>query len=223
MDIKHTSPVGEIAAAVPAATRVFYRYQIDFCCGGGKALEEVCNRKGLSIDLILDEIEAEIKPSDSAENDWIDAPLDDLINHILVKYHQPLREELPRLQLMARKVLRVHGDSDPERLASLNSVLDGLVSELDEHMLREERVLFPLIKRGHGAMAGGPITVMEHEHDQAGAALRRLRELTNDYDPPASACTTWRALWSGLADLEEEMHRHIHLENNILFPRALTG
>ncbi|MFV1980940.1 MAG: iron-sulfur cluster repair di-iron protein [Rhodothermia bacterium] len=223
MDITHASPVGEIAAAVPAATRVFHRHQIDFCCGGGRPLEEVCDRKGLSVDSILDEIETEVTPADTSARDWTDAPLGDLIDHILTTYHEPLREELPRLQSMAHKVLRVHGDSDPEMLATLNDVLDGLVAELYSHMLKEERILFPMIKHGGGSSAGAPISVMEHEHDSAGDALRRMRELTRDYDPPEWACTTYRALFGGLADLEEALHEHIHLENNILFPRALAG
>jgi regulator of cell morphogenesis and NO signaling len=223
MDITHASPVGEIAAAVPAATRVFHRHQIDFCCGGGRPLEVVCDRKGLSVDSILGEIEAEVTPADSVATDWKNAPPNDLINHILKTYHEPLREELPRLQSMAHKVLRVHGDSDPEMLNELTMVLDGLTAELYAHMLKEERVLFPLINQGSGAMAAAPISVMEHEHESAGDALRRLRELTSDFDPPEWACTTYRALFSGLADLEEAMHEHIHLENNILFPRALAG
>lgn len=223
MDITHASPVGEIAAAVPAATRVFHRHKIDFCCGGGRPLEEVCNRKGLSVDSILDEIETEVRPADSTKIDWTDAPLDELIDHILTTYHEPLREELPRLQSMAHKVLRVHGDSDPEMLNALNSVLDDLVTELYAHMLKEERILFPMIKQGRGAMAATPVSVMEHEHESAGNALHQMRELTNDYDPPEWACTTYRALFSGLSDLEEALHEHIHLENNILFPRATAG
>jgi regulator of cell morphogenesis and NO signaling len=123
---------------------------------------------------------------------------------------------------MARKVHQVHGDKDA-RLAKLVEVFTELQQELDAHMAKEEQVLFPLIRAGRGAMAGGPVEVMEHEHDDAGAALRRLRELTDDFQAPAEACTTWRALWHGLETLEADMHQHIHLENNILFPRALAS
>jgi regulator of cell morphogenesis and NO signaling len=122
---------------------------------------------------------------------------------------------------MARKVLGVHGARDPERLSELVSVFAGLRGELEEHMAKEEQVLFPMIRQGQGKRADDPISVMEHEHESAGAALRRLRELTDNYEVPENACNTWRALWHGLAALEEAMHRHIHLENNILFPRAL--
>lgn len=220
--ITNESLVGEIAAEVPAATRVFHRHGIDFCCGGGRPLEQICDRKGLSTDAIIAEIEAEMNGSDDTEKDWLRAPLNELIDHILIDYHQPLREELPRLKSMARKVLRVHGDSDPETLSELSTVIDALTEELSEHMLKEERILFPLINQGRGSFAAGPISVMEHEHETAGAALARLREITSDFSPPDWACTTYRALFSGLSDLEVALHEHIHLENNILFPRALS-
>ena len=163
------------------------------------------------------------RPRSGPEERWDEAPLSDIIEHILAVYHRPLAEELPRLESMARKVLDVHGDKDPERLSELVSVFAALRGELEEHMVKEEKVLFPMIQQGQGVMADGPISVMEHEHESAGDALRRLRELTNDYEVPENACNTWRALWHGLAALEEAMHRHIHLENNILFPRALEG
>jgi regulator of cell morphogenesis and NO signaling len=122
---------------------------------------------------------------------------------------------------MARKVVDVHRDKQPETLPELLSVYLGLKAELEQHMAKEEQILFPMIQSGQGSMATGPISVMEHEHDSAGGALRRLRELTSGYEVPAEACNTWRALWHGLAALEESLHQHIHLENNILFPRAL--
>jgi regulator of cell morphogenesis and NO signaling len=124
---------------------------------------------------------------------------------------------------MARKVLAVHGDKDRERLSEILDVYLGLKADLEQHMAKEEQILFPLIQSGQGALANGPISVMEREHDSAATALRRLRELTNDYEVPKEACDTWRALWHGLAALEESLHRHIHLENNILFPRALKA
>ena len=124
---------------------------------------------------------------------------------------------------MAQKVLEVHGDKDPDTLSELVEVYAGLKAELEQHMVKEEQILFPMINQGQGATAGGPVSVMRHEHDSAGAALKRLRELTNSYDVPAEACNTWRALWCGFAALEESLHQHIHLENNILFPRALAS
>jgi len=149
--------------------------------------------------------------------------VNDLIDHILAAYHKPLTEELPRLEAMARKVIDVHRDKQPEMLPELLSVYVGLKVELEQHMAKEEQILFPMIKGGQGAMAEGPISVMAHEHDSAGSALKRLRELTDGYQVPEEACNTWRALWHGLAALEEALHQHIHLENNILFPRALRS
>lgn len=221
MSISLESRIGTLAAEHPLATRVFARHGIDFCCGGGRPLGTVCAEKGLNGAAILDEVQAEIeKPGEKVER-WNDAPLGDVIVHILHAYHAPLREELPRLESMARKVLDVHGARDPERFGRIVSVVAALRAELESHMMKEERILFPMIQGGSGAMAGGPISVMEEEHESAGAALRELRELTNGYDVPEEACNTWRALWFGLAALEAEMHQHIHLENNILFPRAL--
>jgi regulator of cell morphogenesis and NO signaling len=223
MNIELESKIGKIATEHPLATRVFARHGIDFCCGGGKPLGRVCEELGLDPKLVLGEIEREIARPAGDQIRWDEAPLDDLIRHILDEYHVPLKEELPRLEAMSRKVLEVHRDKRPEMLPELLTVFLGLEEELEQHMAKEEQILFPMILRGQGAMAGGPISVMEHEHDSAGRALRRLRELTDDYEVPAEACNTWRALWHGLAALEESLHQHIHLENNILFPRTLRS
>jgi len=223
MTLTRDTQVGQIAAAHPLATRVFARHQIDFCCGGGRPLGEVCAQKGLDTDAVLDEIGRELATSNGSEERWDEAPLADLITHILAAYHRPLAEELPRLEAMARKVLDVHRDKDPERLPELLTVLLGLRSELEDHMMKEEQILFPMIMHGQGFTADGPIEMMLHEHEVAASALRRLRALTDGYEAPAEACNTWRALWHGLGALEESLHRHIHLENNILFPRALAS
>ena len=223
MNLTPESKIGQIATEHPLATRVFARHGIDFCCGGGKPLGEVCNQRGLDAAAVLAEIEGELATPSAQEDRWDQAPLGDLIDHILVTYHKPLAEELPRLEKMARKVVEVHRDKQPEKLPELLSVYVGLKAELEQHMAKEEQILFPMIKGGQGAMADGPISVMEHEHDSAGNALKRLRELTDGYQLPEGACNTWRALWHGLAALEEALHQHIHLENNILFPRALQS
>lgn len=215
------TPVGHIAAEAPLATRVFARHGIDFCCGGGVPLMQACTTRGVEVDTVIEEINTELQGTDGETETWTNAPLDTLIDHILAVYHRPLDEELPRIEAMARKVYAVHGDKDPERLAALVQTFTALKAELEPHMMKEEQILFPMIKSGNGAMAQGPVMVMRHEHDDAGGMLKRLRELTDDYVPPAGACNTWRALWSALADLERSLHEHIHLENNVLFPRAL--
>jgi len=223
MSITTLNSVGTIAAEHPLATRVFARHGIDFCCGGGRPLEQVCEEKGIEPAAVLQEILNEIGTANDGSENWTEAPLGQVIDHILGAYHEPLWEELPRLDAMARKVLDVHREKDPEGLAELARIVAGLRSELEQHMRKEEGILFPMIKRGQGSMAEGPISVMEREHEDAGAALRRLRELTGNYEVPAEACNTWRALWHGLAALENDLHEHIHLENNILFPRAIDS
>ena len=223
MTIQNETTVGQIATEHPLATRVFHRHGIDFCCGGGKPLKDVCAARGIDTDVVLAEIQKELDASAKPEERWDQASLEELIDHILVTYHEPLYEELPRLETMAGKVLDVHRDKDPDTLSELQTICVDLHAELKNHMAKEEQVLFPMIRGGQGAMAGGPITVMLHEHDSAATALRRLRELTKDYEVPAEACNTWRALWHGLAALEASLHQHIHLENNILFPRALRS
>lgn len=223
MNITKDSTVGTIATEFPMATKVFHRHQIDFCCGGGLPLEKACEKKGLDVQNVLDEISKELKTNENSNVRWDQEPLPVLIDHILSVYHRPLDEELPRLEAMTRKVVEVHGDKMPKTLPQLLNVYLGLKAELDQHMPKEEQILFPMIKQGQGAMADGPISVMEHEHIIAGDALKKLRELTNDYVVPAEACNTWRALWYGLQALEKSLHEHIHLENNILFPRALQN
>jgi regulator of cell morphogenesis and NO signaling len=222
MTIDTDKTVGQLAAEHPPVTMVFSRHHIDYCCGGGVSLREACERRGLDLAVVLDEIQRTLASPAPSEERWDEAPFEALIEHIVTVYHGSLREELPRLESMARKVCETHRDKEPEMLPELLSVYVGLKAELDEHMMKEEQILFPMIARGQGFMADAPISVMEHEHDSAARALRRLRQLTNDYRVPAEACTTWRALWHGLAALEEALHRHIHLENNILFPRALA-
>ncbi|MFN8176836.1 MAG: iron-sulfur cluster repair di-iron protein [bacterium] len=221
MSITAESKVGQLAAEHPLATRVFARHGIDFCCGGGRSLRVVCDEKSLDPEDVLGEIRKELENRDESAERWDQAPLGDLIEHILTAYHRPLREELPRLEAMARKVDHVHHDKDPERLSELLAVVLELEGELVQHMEKEEQILFPMIRHGQGPAADGPISVMEDEHAAVATLLRRVRRLTNDYDVPSAACNTWRALWHGLAALEESLHQHIHLENNILFPRAL--
>ena len=221
MNLTADSKIGTIATEHPLATRVFARHGIDFCCGGGRPLRDACAKQGVELESVIGEIEAEINAGSKSEERWDLRPLTELIEHILSAYHEPLKEELPRLEAMARKVLTVHGAKDPQRLQGILDTFLALKADLEPHMMKEEQVLFPMIRAGQGHAADGPISVMEMEHDEVGAMLRRLRELTCDYEVPEAACNTWRALWHGLADLERGLHQHIHLENNILHERAL--
>ena len=224
--------VSELARAVPASTRVFQQYGIDFCCGGAKTLAEASRAKGIALEGLLEQLEnAERLPDGERAHDWNAATAASLIDHILDKHHAYLRSELPRLAGMLAKVIEVHGDRHPDSLRPLGSIYAGLKTELEEHMWKEENILFPLIRQMEQAKSvggtmprmpvGGPIQVMETEHESAGNALRQLRQISSDYQPPEDACNTYRALLDGLKTLESDLHEHIHLENNLLFPKAL--
>lgn len=215
--------VGALVTEYPLAARALDRHGIDFCCGGGRPLGEVCSEKGLEVAAVLAEIQRDVAAEPAPQVRWDQEPLPALIEHILSYYHEPLKEELPRIEAMVRKVHRVHGEKDPERFQAILDTFLALADDLGQHMMKEEQILFPMILNDQGSMAGGPITVMESEHENAGEMLRRLRRLTNDYELPDEACNTWRALWFGLAELERSLHEHIHLENNILHRRALAG
>ena len=223
MTIEKQTPLGELAAAHPLATRVFHRHGIKYCCSGGNTLEDVCNSKDLDVQTILDEITKELDSSSAEPEQWNDASFEDLIAHIIKTYHESLREELPRLEAMAQRVLHVHGDKMPQVLPELASVVTALKNELEQHMFKEEQILFPMILKGEGSKTLGPVECMIEEHQSAVDALSRLRELTNGFTVPMGACNTWQALWHGLAALETDLQEHIHLENNILFPRALKS
>lgn len=224
--------VGELAAAHPASIRVFQRFGIDFCCGGKKPLGEVCREHDVPYEQVAEALRNAELPRD--ETNWADAPVGELVDHIVSRYHDTLRQELPRLQAMAAKVNDVHGAKVPETFPRLNTVLGELADDLDSHMAKEEMILFPAVKELGEAKQEGrmprtrfplgalrmPMSVMEQEHERAGELLDALRQLTGGYAPPEWACNTFRGLYSGLADLERDMHVHVHLENNVLFPRT---
>jgi regulator of cell morphogenesis and NO signaling len=211
--------LAELAVTRPGAARVFMKHGLDFCCGGRRPLDEACAAKQLDARTVLGEIEAQPAVADDLTR-WGERPLPELIDHIVARYHAWLRDEVPALLKMADKVEAVHAEkaSAPK---GVTAELAGLHQEAMSHMQKEEAILFPLIKSGRGASCGGPIQVMEAEHRDVGEALARIRTLTRDLTPPAEACNTWRALYLGLERLETEFFEHIHLENNILFPRAL--
>jgi len=214
--------VGDIVAQKPSSSQAFYRYNIDFCCGGGSSLSKACKKAGIDPEEVLQAVNQVDASADANLTNWKEVSLTGVIGHILSEYHEPLRIELNRLDGMLEKVTRVHGHVDEKRFEALGSVFTAFKAELLSHMQKEEEILFPLIMQGRGQSCGMPIQVMEHEHQEAGNALEQLRELTDDYTPPEYACNTWRALWNGFEMLEKQMHRHIHLENNILFPRTMN-
>jgi regulator of cell morphogenesis and NO signaling len=226
-----SSSVGSWVAAHPRTSRVFEALQLDYCCGGGKSLEEACRHKNLAPESVIQQLEHVIaeSESESSPSSWLTASLTDLCDHIEHTHHTYLKAELPRLHEMITKVFHKHGGQHPE-LADVYRAFMDLESELVPHMFKEENILFPAIRRleqagGSQAFPFGsvanPIRMMEHEHDHAGNALARIRQATHDFAVPNDACNTYRVMLDSLATLESDLHQHIHKENNILFPRAI--
>lgn len=212
--------LAELAVSHPLASRVFYREGLDYCCGGKRTLEAACRDRGLASAKILAEIEC-LEPGRAERLSWAERPLAELVRFIVDRYHRELRLELPELVALAAKVEEQHADKStcPRGLAEhLGQVHEAVLS----HLEKEEEILFPMIVAGLGARAGSPIQVMEDEHLEHARNLRRTRELAHDFVPPAEACTTWQALYLRLDNLEAELMEHIHLENNVLYPRALA-
>ncbi|HOE97178.1 MAG TPA: iron-sulfur cluster repair di-iron protein [Candidatus Sumerlaeota bacterium] len=220
--------VGAFVAERPARSRVFEKLGIDYCCGGKKPLAEVCARRNLRVEDVLQLIEAADAGPEEPAVQPARMTLAELCDHIEQTHHALLRRELPRLAAMIEKVLNAHGQSYPW-IQALQQVFHGLADELFSHMMKEEQILFPLVRKLEAgdpsaapmiAAEHGPIHCMEAEHDSAGDALARMSELTVVYTPPQGACNTFRAMLDGLRELELDLHQHIHKENNILFPRA---
>lgn len=212
------TPLADIARHQPSATRVFLRHHLDFCCGGRRTLAEACARAGLDPRAIALELDAEDRSPEDVT--WELRPQAELIDHILDRFHDGLRRDMPALIAAARKVERVHAEK-PSVPVGLADELEAFWAEMQSHMLKEEKVLFPMLYRGaRGPQVHMPVRVMEDEHDSHGVHLERIRTLAHNFDIPAHACATWSALYRGLAHVEAELMQHIHLENNVLFPRA---
>jgi regulator of cell morphogenesis and NO signaling len=224
--------VREIAVEMPQATRVFEKFGIDYCCGGVKTLEQACAAANLPVGAVLDSLEN--TPAVAPERDWKTGELGALMEHIISTHHNSVKSEVPRLDALAAKVVSVHGKNHPELLET-QKVFRGLGAEMFAHMMKEENILFPYIARMEQAIqsgrpaarppfgsVGNPIHMMMMEHDSAGDALRQLRQLTSDYTPPADGCISYKTLYTAIDDFEKDLHQHIHLENNILFPRAIA-
>ena len=222
--------VGQMVVERPQRSRVFDRLHIDYCCGGKRTLEEACAKRGLDLKAVIAELEAFDAEAETQPDAVRPANLTmtELADDIERTHHAYLREELPRLGDLVKKVSAVHGQAHPW-LTGLTSVYAELVAELEPHMLKEEQILFPLIREldqaatapsFHCGSVGNPIRMMEMEHQNAGAALDRIREMTTDYEIPEGACNSFRAMLSGLEHLEADLHLHIHKENEILFPKA---
>jgi regulator of cell morphogenesis and NO signaling len=227
--------VGEVAAAEPASIRVFESLGIDYCCGGKRGLADACLRIGITVDDLIARIaEAEQNTHAPAAALWASAPLETIVRHIVERHHAYIRREAPRIQGLLEKVIARHGYAHPE-ITQIRDLFATATQELLAHMMREEQVLFPYIARIEEAANAGqrlpralfgsvatPIARMMAEHDDAGTLFSEMSRLSRGYAPPEGVCPTFRALYQALAEFERDLHEHVHLENNILFPRALV-
>jgi len=225
--------VREIAIEHPGTVPVFESLGIDYCCGGKRGLQDACERAGVPVERALDLLAAvKENPSPDTAN-WSGVSTHELIGEIVGRHHSYARSETPRLLTMLQKVVSRHGQTHPE-LASIQTLFGALTEELSAHMLKEENILFPYLDRMASAVTQGaatppasfgsvemPISRMLADHEDAGELLAQIRTLSAEYQAPDSACPTYRALYHGLEEFERDLHHHVHLENNILFPRAL--
>ena len=233
MNLDASRTVREIAVEHPNATRVFEKLGIDYCCGGGKSLADACSAARLSSEEVIRTLETELTPQAGATSGWSQGQLAELAQHIVAKHHNYCRNELPRLDQLMAKVASVHGQRHPE-LLSIQKDLRELGQELMTHMMKEEHILFPYIAEMEATVNSGrrlrppmfgtvrnPVQMMIMEHDSAGDALQRMRQASGDFTAPADACISFQTLYRALLEFEADLHQHIHLENNILFPRAI--
>ncbi|KAA0255221.1 iron-sulfur cluster repair di-iron protein [Acidobacteria bacterium ACD] len=232
MQLTPASTVGEVAATHPSTIRVFQAHGIDFCCGGGRSLSDVCAAYGVPAAALIEELSAAASAGAGTVPALADAPVGEVVRHVLSRYHAWLWRELPRLGGMADKVLRVHGERDAEAVPAMHRLFTALSAELEPHLVEEEDVVFPaLLALEARALSGRPaglatplqrvgtgVAALERQHEAVGALLRELRAACRDFVPPEVACNTYRGLLHGLSELEREVHEHVHLENNVLFP-----
>lgn len=225
--------VRDIALEQPASIRVFERFGIDYCCGGRKPLAEACQEKSVEPAAVLEAIAEAVAGGGEQPRDWAAEKLEAICNQIVEKHHAYVRAELPRLEMFAQKVVSRHGDTHAE-LPQIQELIASMGEELLQHMGKEELVLFPYIAKlernlaecgprplGCFGAVRNPIRVMMAEHDAAGEAMARMRALSNGFTPPVGACPTYRGFYQALAEFEKDLHQHVHLENNILFPPAI--
>ncbi len=224
--------IGEYVAKDFRTAALFSKYGIDFCCNGNRSIEEACQKKAVTADVLLQEIETVLSSKSDSGIDYNAWPIDLLADYIEKKHHRYVSEKTPVLLQFLDKLSRVHGAKHPELLL-INELFKGCAGELAQHMKKEELILFPFIKKmvhatlsdelielPHFETIQNPIAMMMHEHDAEGVRFRKIAELTNNYTPPADGCNTYKVTFAMLEEFEQDLHKHIHLENNILFPKA---
>lgn len=227
-----TINIGEIVAQDFRAAAIFKKYGIDFCCKGNRTVEDACAPKGVDPNAIYNEIDR--LPGKSEEIDFTSWPLDLLADYVEKKHHRYVEEKIPFLLGFLDKLRKVHGPQHPE-LLEINDLFNQTAENLMEHMQKEENILFPFIRQMVKSKSRGeafnpppfgtvenPVSMMKHEHEEEGDRFRKIAELSDNYTPPADACNTYKVTYAMLEEFENDLHLHIHLENNILFPGAIN-
>ena len=225
--------VREVTTQVPESTRIFEKLKIDYCCGGGRPLVEACDSAGVEVDVVIEMLADLRQPSESGVIDFQKLSLSELITHIVETHHIFTRSEMARVEALIAKVLNAHSANHPE-LLKVQNLFQRLCADLKPHMFKEEQILFPYIVAMEQAVTNGrpfpfapfgtvknPVLMMTKEHDTAGEILCELRLVTADYRVPPDGCMSYHTLYRALEGFEKDLHQHIHLENNVLFPKAI--
>lgn len=230
MRVSATSTLAEIASSAPATIPVFESFGLDYCCGGRRRLDKACREAGIAEDRLIAELETAAADRPGEAMDWSAAPVHELVDHIVARHHSYVKTEIPRIETLLSKVAGRHQAKHPE-LVQVRELFLALASELSSHLMKEEQILFPYIRSLSGAgepapacfgnVVDEPISRMVAEHEDAAGLLEKIRELTASYETPEGACTSFVALYQALDAFEKDLHRHVHLENNVLFPRTL--
>ena len=234
MNISSNHIIGELVAQDYRTAGIFKKYEIDFCCNGNKSIEEACGKKHIEPLQILDELNAVVQKRENQSIDYQAWPIDLLADYIEKKHHRYVVAKIKEIKPYLEKIRQVHGANHPE-LLEIEQLFSDSVQALTMHMQKEELVLFPYIRKmtesdekeifrlqSHFGTVGNPIMMMEDEHSAEGDRFRRIATLTNNYTAPPDACNTYRVAFALLQEFEEDLHLHIHLENNILFPKAIS-
>jgi regulator of cell morphogenesis and NO signaling len=233
--INSETTVKEVALHMPESTRLFEQLKIDYCCGGNQPLAEACASAGLDVAAVMEMLGevAQSSSQDASAAGFQNASLPELIEHILNTHHMFTKSEMNRIEGLTAKVIAVHGRNHPE-LINVGELFERLCADLKPHMFKEEHVLFPyILAMSQAALenqprpfapfgtVNNPVRMMMKEHDTAGEIVRELRAVTSDYKVPPDACISYQTLYQALENFERDLHQHIHLENNLLFPKAL--
>ncbi|MCB0539392.1 MAG: iron-sulfur cluster repair di-iron protein [Bacteroidetes bacterium] len=231
MNITKKSIVGDVVASDYRTASVFKNHKIDFCCKGNRTIEEVCQKAQLETERLIEELTQSTEKSNNATTDFASWDSDLLADYIEKKHHRYVEQKIPELKAYLNKIVKVHGQRHPE-LIEIEALFTASAQELLQHMKKEEKILFPFVRamgrceqlnRPHFGTMQNPIRMMMHEHDNEGERFRKIAALSDNYTPPADACTTYKVAFAMLKEFEEDLHLHIHLENNILFPRAIEA